>query len=393
MPPPPPPPLQPQLLPLTSTPRLILYAQTHHTPSGTPISLLPLLTNPTGVTHVIVAAIHLNEGPGNITLNDHHPDDKRFDQLWAEVRWLQGAGVKVMGMLGGAARGSFERLGGSDAEFNAYYLPLAAVIRKHNLQGLDLDIEEPVPLSTPLRLLSRLRADFGPAFLLTLAPTATALLPGLPHLSGFSYFELERAAGGLISWYNTQFYCGWGDAAQTAWYDAIMAAGWPAEKVVLGVVTNPGNGAGHVCIDGAAGGVRRAEDDGAERKCGFGDVLRILRARYPRFGGVMGWEYFNAGGGEVPPLSPWAWVQALGQVVRCSVPVAPGMVEGGRGVERPAVGGQAQWPGQLPAPQVSWPGEDVEMLVGLGFGRQQAVAALNVTEGNVEMAAGLLFGD
>ncbi|KAJ9667409.1 hypothetical protein H2201_002610 [Coniosporium apollinis] len=386
----PPPPLQPQLLPLTSTPRLILYAQTHHTPSGTPISLLPLLTNPTGVTHVIIAAVHLNEGPGNITLNDHHPDDKRFDQLWAEVRWLQGAGVKVMGMLGGAAKGSFERLGGSEAEFNAYYLPLAAVIRRHNLQGLDLDIEEPVPLTTPLRLLSRLRADFGPSFLLTLAPTATALLPGLPHLSGFSYFELERAAGSLVSWYNTQFYCGWGDAAQTAWYDAIMAAGWDPGRVVLGVVTNPGNGAGHVCIDGRVNSSRISEA-GEERKGGFGDVLRILRARYPGFGGVMGWEYFNAGGGEVPPLAPHQWVQAVGQVVRCQVPIAPGVVEAGRGVERlgqrPLVGEQ------LPPPQVPWPGEDVEVLVGLGFGRQQAVAALNITEGNVEMAAGLLFGD
>ncbi|KAJ9640344.1 hypothetical protein H2199_005883 [Coniosporium tulheliwenetii] len=310
---PPPPPLQPQLLPLTTGPRLILYAQTHHTPSGTPISLLPLLTNPTGVTHVIVAAIHLNEGPGNITLNDHHPDDKRFDQLWAEVRWLQGAGVKVLGMLG--AR----------------------------------------PPHHPLRLLSRLRADFGSSFLLTLAPTATALLPGLPHLSGFSYFELELAASSLISWYNTQFYCGWGDAAQTAWYDAIMAAGWDPGRVVLGVVTNPGNGAGHVCIDGRVNSSRISEA-GEERRGGFGDVLRILWARYPGFGGVMGWEYFNAGGGEVPPLAPHQWVQAVGQVV-------------------------------------PWPGEDVEMLVGLGFGRQQAVAALNITEGNVEMAAGLLFGD
>jgi hypothetical protein len=63
---------------------------------------------------VIVAAIHLNDGPGNITLNDHRPDDKRYDQLWGEVIWLQGSGVKVLGMLGGAAKGTFERLSGDD---------------------------------------------------------------------------------------------------------------------------------------------------------------------------------------------------------------------------------------------------------------------------------------
>jgi len=103
------------LLPPQTGPRLILYAQTHHTPSGQPISLLPLLTNNTGVTHVYIAAIHLNDRAGDITLNDHHPDDARYGQLWGEVAWLQGAGVTVMGMLGGAARGTFERLSGDEA--------------------------------------------------------------------------------------------------------------------------------------------------------------------------------------------------------------------------------------------------------------------------------------
>ena len=104
----------PKLLPPSTGPRLIVYHQTIHDPQGNCNSLLPLLTNNTGVTHVIVAAIHLNDGPGNITLNDHRPDDKRYDQLWGEVSWLQGSGVKVLGMLGGAAKGTFERLGGDD---------------------------------------------------------------------------------------------------------------------------------------------------------------------------------------------------------------------------------------------------------------------------------------
>ena len=104
----------PKLLPPSTGPRLIVYHQTYHDSAGNYHSLLPLLTNNTGITHVIVAALHLNEGPGNITLNDHRPDDKRFDQLWGEVAWLQGSGVKVLGMLGGAAKGTFERLGGDD---------------------------------------------------------------------------------------------------------------------------------------------------------------------------------------------------------------------------------------------------------------------------------------
>jgi hypothetical protein len=104
----------PKLLPPTTGPRLIVYHQTFHDSQGNYHSLLPLLTNNTGLTHVIVAAIHLNDGPGNITLNDHRPDDKRYDQLWGEVAWLQGSGVKVLGMLGGAAKGSFEKLSGDN---------------------------------------------------------------------------------------------------------------------------------------------------------------------------------------------------------------------------------------------------------------------------------------
>jgi hypothetical protein len=106
------PPAPTNLLPPTEGPRLIVYHQTIHDSAGNFQSLLPLLTNNTGITHIIVAAIHLNDGP--LTLNDYTPDDKRFDQLWGEVKWVQGSGVKVLGMLGGAAKGSFERLGGSD---------------------------------------------------------------------------------------------------------------------------------------------------------------------------------------------------------------------------------------------------------------------------------------
>jgi hypothetical protein len=105
----------PKLLPPSTGPRLIVYHQTFHDQQGNYHSLLPLLTNNTGITHVIVAAIHLNDQPGHITLNDHVPDDTRYDQLWGEVAWLQGSGVKVLAMFGGAAKGSYEKLGGDEA--------------------------------------------------------------------------------------------------------------------------------------------------------------------------------------------------------------------------------------------------------------------------------------
>ncbi|CAN9152260.1 unnamed protein product [Alternaria alternata] len=392
-------------------PRLIVYHQTYHDSNGNYHSLLPLLTNNTGITHVIIAAIHLNDGPGNITLNDHGPDDKRYDQLWGEVNWLQGSGVKVLGMLGGAAKGSFEKLSGEEENFEAYYSPLGDLIRRYSLSGLDLDVEEETTLSTITRLISRLRTDFGPEFVITLAPVATALIPDpnipahlrpprpmlasgpspnplhptLPHLSGFSYPELECSVYGKeISWYNTQFYCGWGDAGRTEWYDAIVAAGWKPEKVVLGVVTNPGNGAGHVNIQKLA------------------DNCRRLRQKYGNtgkgFGGVMGWEYFNAGDCEedlvhVSSLEldndtvQAGWVKALSRVLRTEEENNTG--------QKPLQGVTADqirsMVSNLPTARAAWPDEEIGKLVVLGFSRQEAIAALNATDGNTEMAAGFLF--
>ena len=121
------------------------------------------------------------------------------------------------------------------------------------MDGLDLDIEEPVPLETAVRLLERLREDMGPAFLLTMAPVATALLPPefrMPQMSGFSYFELaEHDAGALVAWYNAQFYNGWGNAANPLWYDAVISAGWDPAQIVFGLITSPENGSGFVNMD------------------------------------------------------------------------------------------------------------------------------------------------
>ncbi|KAK3214769.1 hypothetical protein GRF29_19g1205436 [Pseudopithomyces chartarum] len=365
-----------------------------------------------GTVCTVIAAIHLNEGPGNITLNDHKPDDSRYDQLWGEVKWLQGSGVKILGMLGGAAQGSYERLGGSEEDFEAYYKPLHTVISTNKLDGLDLDVEEKVPLETITRLIARLRSDFGTNFLITMAPVATALIPDpnipphlrpprprlasgpspnplhptLPHLSGFSYPELECSVYGReIAWYNTQFYCGWGDAGSTQWYDTIISAGWTPSKIVLGVVTHPGNGAGHIPISKLR------------------DVCARLRQKYKDvgggFGGVMGWEYFNSGDHDedmvhVAELEldnetvQAGWVAALGRILRTE--------------ELPRVQTQAPLLGitpeqirqmvtKLPEARAPWPEETVGKLVVLGFSQQEAVAALNATEGNVELAAGFLF--
>ncbi|KAK3674033.1 hypothetical protein LTR78_006236 [Recurvomyces mirabilis] len=354
-------------------PRVVLYHQTHHGPNdGPPVSLLPLLTHNTGITHIIIAAIHLNDPPGHITLNDHVPDHERNDTLWGEVAWCQASGVKVLCMLGGAAKGSFERLDSEDtARFEAYYAPFRDMLRKHSFDGVDLDIEEPTTMDGCIRLIDRLRADFGPTFLITLAPVATALLVGQPHLSGpsFNYHVLEQMRGHEIAWYNTQFYNGWGDCSTSFWYEAVIATGWKPEKVVMGLLTNPTNG--------GSGYVAQQEID---------RVITVIRHRHPTFGGVMGWEYFNAMPGD--QQRPWEWAGHMHRITTAPLPIMPAPQQQRQAPVRPY--GQPAIPPPAAHP---YPAESVQTLQDLGFSQQQAVAALNSTNGNVEYAAGLLFQD
>lgn len=284
--------------------RVICYHQTLRPDGGEYVSLLPLLENPTGVTHIIIAAFHLNPDPGHITLNNDPPDSPLHAELWAEVPRAQARGVKVMGMLGGAAGGTFSCLDYDNAsespsesdstnqeKFERYYRPLLSTIRHHRLDGLDLDVEEEVSLRGIIRLIDRLRLDLGRDFIITLAPVAAALL-GLGNLSGFDYSILEQHRSAQIDWYNAQFYNGWGPADEPRMYAAIVAQGWAPQRVVCGLLTNPGNGAqGYVP---------------PER---IGPVLGMLVEWFPNFGGVMGWEYFNA----LPGLraKPWQWAALM----------------------------------------------------------------------------------
>jgi len=282
----------------TQQPRVVLYHQTHYKNSTEFVSLLPLITQAADtvpITHLIIAAIHLNDSPGDITLNNDPPTAPKHEVLWEEVTTLQAIGVKVLGMLGGAAKGSYRRLDRSDDEFESYYAPLSEVMRRHKLQGLDLDVEEAMSLEGIIRLIDRLKLDFGADFIITLAPVAKAL-QDLRHLSGFDYKALEAKRGDSIAWYNTQFYNNWGSFGTFADYDAILWQGWKPEKVVVGFLTNPSLGRGYV------------EWDELRR------TVAVLSQFYRNFGGVMGWEYFcSMPGGE---SQPWEWAFGMSTCVK-----------------------------------------------------------------------------
>lgn len=259
-----------------------------------------------------------------------------------------------------------------------------------------------------------------------------AFLKSHKHLSGFNHFELESSeAGKLVEWYNVQFYCGWGDASNTHLYEALVTAGWNPQKLVLGVVTNPGNGAGHVPLEKLQ------------------SVVKALSGRYrDQFGGIMGWEYFNAvrekdvvrlsNVRRGAPETPWMWVfdvaHALGKVdistssyeeaerkayghgppprpylsatiagsshpvVAPNQPVVGGSTNATIQAENPFAQLIAQIPSAPPPPPPPTPASSennvsVQRLVEMGADRAEAIAALEAMEGNVDAAAALLFGD
>lgn len=278
-------------------PRLVIYYQTTHDSSGNPISMLPLITEKNiSLTHLIVCSLHMNLN-SVMHLNDYPPSDTRFNTLWSETQVLMNAGVKVMGMIGGAAPGSFstQTLDGNDTAFSNYYGQLHDIITTYGLQGMDLDVEQSMSQAGITRLINRLYQDFGPDFLITLAPVASALENGA-NLSGFDYETLEQSAGNEIAFYNGQFYNGFGSMANTNNFDAVVANGWNPQKILAGQPTAPEDGSDWIPFP-----ILNA-------------TIVNLRSEYGEIGGIMGWEYFNSEPGGLS--EPWEWAQNMTAILR-----------------------------------------------------------------------------
>jgi hypothetical protein len=272
--------------------RVIYYYQTQYD-NGVYVSLSPMWTtlNPSTnkpyVTDVMVAAFHLGYNPDNtpyIHLNDNVPGDPMFTTMWQEVAMLQSYGVTVRMMLGGAAQGSYADLFDN---WSTFYPILQQTLQQYNLNGIDLDVEENVTLANAEMLIDRLDTDFGSKFRITLAPVASALWGGA-NLSGFSYPQLYKNSGSKIAWFNGQFYSGFATLSSTADYDRVVKYGYPADKIVGGMIANSADGGGYVGMKTVA------------------KTVRALTKQYAYFGGVFAWEYFNAEPGGTSDPIEWA---------------------------------------------------------------------------------------
>jgi len=282
--------------------RVIVYYQKQFVDGSTGafISPLPLVTEHTGVDVVNLAAVHMNRD--ELKLNDLLPNDPSFDRMWEELAEIQAAGVPVVGMIGGAQNATWESL---TDDYDVQYQRLRDFVKTYSLDGIDLDVETETDIAVVERVIADLNEDFGPSFLITLSPV-TGALEGDENLSGFDYDDLYRSSGQAIDWFNTQFYCGWGEPTPADYgaiidYQGTHGAGIPASKIVMAALTNPDNcGDGWIPIDALTASIQQ------------------IKAELPQFGGVAGWEYFNSLPGG--PDAPWKWAAVMRTAIDAPAP-------------------------------------------------------------------------
>jgi len=239
--------------------RIIYYYQTF-------VGINNIIDLKNTVTHIHLSSIHFGLTSNNpyIHLNDNSPYDSCFNSVWNQLlNYKKACNGKVILMIGGAG-GAFTTL---FSDFEVYYSLLKnLIIKKRNIiDGIDLDVEEETPYNNIKRLVSRLKLDFGLDFIITMAPVQYALQSDTPGMGGFSYKELYKDIGHLIEYFNGQFY---EDFSENA-YTQVINNGYPPEKIVMGSLSGNYTKNNYV-------------------------VVENLAKKYPNFGGVFNWEYFDS---------------------------------------------------------------------------------------------------
>ena len=131
--------------PSSPTPRIVIYYQTHHTPSGAPISILPLLTAPnTQITHLILAAaIHLVAQAAELATLKADMDSWKAEQhklLVAESQQHEWAAIR-------AENNTKFKLAEAQQQFGQHGLQLLLDEMKRLV--IEYHIPEPAPESLP----------------------------------------------------------------------------------------------------------------------------------------------------------------------------------------------------------------------------------------------------
>jgi hypothetical protein len=162
---------------------------------------------------------------------------------------------------------------------------LKEFISKHSdvIKGLDIDIEEGVELNDVKKLIQNIHDDFGKEFIITMAPLGGSLMYDSPGMGGFVYKELYNSeVGEYINWFNGQYY------GSYTIYDFMKTIqnGYPAEKIVMGMVSGnfPTKSSFNIALS----------------------TIKNIKEKYPDFGGVDVWEYFDSPPGNKSNPGEWS---------------------------------------------------------------------------------------
>lgn len=209
--------------------KIIYYYQTF-------ICLDDLINDPNCVvTHIHLSSIHFGVDSNSkpyIHLNDNNPSDPKFDNLWKDLHRIKGKGIKIILMIGGAGGGYSSFF----SDYSVYSEILFNFIDKNKdlIDGIDLDIEEPVSLDNTKKLISDIRKTFGDDFIISLAPIQSSLMNDEPGMSGFIYKDLYTSQEGkYIDYFNVQCY----DDFSIDAYQQMLKNGYPENMINMGMLS------------------------------------------------------------------------------------------------------------------------------------------------------------
>tara|TARA_Y100000590_G_C15744805_1_gene1021563 strand:+ start:5828 stop:6610 length:783 start_codon:yes stop_codon:yes gene_type:complete len=242
--------------------RIIYYYQTF-------VGLDSIFESTEYPTHIHLSSIHFGKNEDNtnyIHLNNNPPFDPLFDDVWSDLFRAKELGIKIVLMIGGAGGGYHSFF--LDYKSNLQLL-IDTIIESKVISGVDLDIEEYTTIDNVKMLIRDLKSAFPDDFTISMAPIQSSLEDDLPGMSGFIYKDLYNSKeGSLIDYFNGQFYFDYTLES----FEKCVNNGYPAEMIVMGMISS--------------------ED--------FNNTLNVIsqiKKKYPKFGGVFNWEYYNS-----PPL-------------------------------------------------------------------------------------------
>ena len=253
--------------------RIIYYYQTF-------VGLKDILYKETPVTNIHLSSFHFGTDAQNkpyIHLNDYKPDDPKFDSVWKDITSAKELGIKIIIMLGGAG-GAYTTM---FQNFELYYGFLKELILKKRdiIDGIDLDIEEYVDIENVYKLINQIKTDFGDDFIITMAPIETSLEYNYSGIGGFRYKDLYNKMGNKIEYFNVQCYMDFSLES----IDKMVNNNYPVDKLVMGSISSQD-------LDSNL------------------NQLKLIKQKYPNFGGAYNWEYSNS----PPDISrPGEWARRV----------------------------------------------------------------------------------